>query len=127
MQALKFFALSSLSVIAFDAVASVASLGLGFPYSYATLGSAALYIVFAYFAARMFGFWPALLLGAVMGITDVTLGWAVSWAIGPGRVSGVTLTPSVWVYTAVFAIVLGAIFGLIGGGIGALTRWRRAA
>ncbi|GAB3358579.1 hypothetical protein GCM10027430_29240 [Lysobacter tyrosinilyticus] len=82
--------------------------------------------MFAYFAARMFGFWAALLLGAVMGITDVTLGWAVSWAIGPGRVA-IDLTPSDWIYTAAFAIVLGAIFGLIGGSIGALTARRRAA
>ncbi len=127
MQLSKFFALSSLSVIAFDAVASIASLALGFSYSYAALGSAVLYIVFAYFAARAFGFWAALLLGAVMGITDVTLGWAVSWVIGPGRVAVDTLTPMDWFFTATFATVLGAVYGLIGGGIGALTGRRRAA
>lgn len=127
MQSFKFFALSSLSVIAFDAVASIASLGLGFPYSYATFGSAVLYIVFAYFAARMFGFRAALLLGAIMGITDVTLGWAVSWAIGPGRIAIDTLTLSDWFYTAAFATVLGAIFGLIGGSIGAFTGRQPAA
>ena len=64
MQPSRFFALSSLSVIAFDAVASIASLVLGFPYSYAALGSAALYIVFAYFGARAMGFWAALLIVA---------------------------------------------------------------
>lgn len=127
MQAFKFFALSSLSVIAFDALASIASVALGFPYSYAAFGSAVLYIVFAFFAARMFGFWTALLLGAVMGLTDVTIGWAVSWAIGPGRYDVGTLTPSDWIYTALFAAVLGAIYGLIGGSAGTLTRRWRAA
>ncbi|WP_148040993.1 hypothetical protein [Montanilutibacter psychrotolerans] len=127
MQAFKFFALSSLSVIAFDALASVASVALGFPYSYTAFGSAALYIVLAFFAARMFGFWAAIALGVVMGITDVTIGWAVSWAIGPGRYDVGTLTPSDWIFTALFAAVLGAIYGLIGGSVGTFARRRRPA
>lgn len=126
MQASKFIAISSFSVIVFDAVASIASLALGFPYSYAAFGSAALYIVFAYFAARTLGFWAALLVGAAMGVTDVTVGWAVSWAIGPGRFAVGTLTPSDWIYTAIFATVLGAVYGLVGGSIGVLTSRRRA-
>jgi len=125
LKASKFFLLAPLSVIAFDAVASTASLALGFPYSYASIGSAVLYITFAYFAARMFGFKVALLLGAVMGITDATIGWAVSWAIGPGRVP-IDLTPSVWFYTALFAATLGVIYGLIGGGVSSLIGRRRA-
>lgn len=127
MQAFKLFALSALSVIAFDAIASFASLLLGFSYSYATLGSAVLYIALTYIAARRFGFGVAILLGVVMGIVDVTIGWAVSWAIGPGRVSIEGLTPTDWIYTGIFAAVLGAVFGLIGGGIGTLVRRRRVA
>lgn len=111
----------------FDAVASLASLVLGFPYTYAGFGSAILYIAFAFFAARKFGFWAAVLLGLAMGITDATLGWAVSWAIGPGRLAAGTLTLSVWLYTATFVVVLGAIYGLIGGGIGVLTPQQRTA
>jgi len=114
-------------VIGFDAAASLASLALSFPYSYAAIGSAVLYIAFAYVAARKFGFRVALLLGAAMGFTDVTLGWAVSWAIGPGRVDVSGLTASDWIYTAAFATILGAIYGLIGGGTGALMVRRRAA
>lgn len=127
MQALKFFALSCLAVIVFDGVASVASLALGFPYTYAAFGSAVLYIAFAFFAARKFGFLAAVLFGFAMGITDATLGWAVSWAIGPGRLAASTLTLSVWLYTATFVVVLAAMYGLVGGGIGAITGRRRAA
>lgn len=127
MHALKFFALSCLAVIVFDAVASVASLALGFPYTYAAFGSAVLYIAFAFFAARKFGFLAAVLFGFAMGITDATLGWAVSWAIGPGRLAASTLTLSVWLYTATFVVVLAAMYGLVGGGIGAITGRRRAA
>ncbi|NIJ77326.1 hypothetical protein FHT08_002409 [Xanthomonas campestris] len=127
MQALKFFALSCLAVIVFDAIASLASLVLGFPYTYAALGSAILYIAFSFFAARKFGFWAAVFLGVAMGMTDATLGWAISWATGPGRLAAGTLTLSTWLYTATFVVVLGAIYGLIGGGVGAFTGRRRAA
>jgi hypothetical protein len=127
LQAFKFFALSFFAVIVFDAIASLASLALGFPYTYAAFGSAVLYIAFSFFAARKFGFWAAVLLGAAMGIADATIGWAVSWVIGPGRLAAGTPTLSVWLYTATFVVVLGAIYGLIGGGIGALSGRRRAA
>lgn len=127
MQASRFFAFSALSVIAFDAIASAASRLLDFSYSYATLGSAVLYIVLTYLAARRYGLRVALLLGAAMGLVDVTIGWAVSWAIGPGRISIEGLAPTDWFYTGIFAIALGAVFGFIGGGIGALTRRGRTA
>ncbi|MCC8535938.1 hypothetical protein ACDH70_21860 [Xanthomonas axonopodis pv. poinsettiicola] len=112
MQALKFFALSCFAVIVFDAVASLASLVLGFPYTYAAFGSTILYIAFAFFAACKFGFWAAVFLGLAMGITDATLGWATSWALCPGRLAQGTLTLSVWLYTATFVVVLGEVYGL---------------
>lgn len=127
MQAPKLLLLSALSVVVFDALASFASVSLGFPYSYASIGSAVLSIAFAYFAARSFGFWAGLLVGATMGLTDVTVGWAVSWVIGPGRFPIDDLTLSDWFFTGTFAVVLGAVYGLIGGSAGALVRRRRAA
>jgi len=83
-------------------------------------------MAFAFSAARMSGFRIALLTGMVMGVTDVTIGWAVSWAIGPGRID-IDLTPSVWMYTLLFAAILGVVYGVIGGGIGLLVGRRRAA
>lgn len=126
MKVLKFLLLASLSVVVFDAAASVASLAFGFSYSCATIGSAILCMAFAFSAARMSGFRIALLTGMVMGVTDVTIGWAVSWAIGPGRID-IDLTPSVWMYTLLFAAILGVVYGVIGGGIGLLVGRRRAA
>ena len=126
MQVIKFFALSALVVIAFDAVSSIASLALGFPYTYAAIGSAIIYIILAFYCARKFGFLAAVLLGAVMGITDSTIGWAVSWFIGPGRLPVGTLTPLIWLISAAFVVFLGAIYGVVGGGIGALISRQRA-
>ncbi len=61
-----------------------------------------------------------------MGITDSTIGWAVSWFIGPGRLPVGTLTPLIWLISAAFVVFLGAIYGVVGGGIGALISRQRA-
>ncbi len=127
MGATKFFALACIAVIAFDALASFASLAIGFNYGRASFVSAVMYIVFAFVCARKFGFAVALLLGAAMGLTDATLGWATSWAIGPGRLADEIYSLSAVVFTAVLMVVLGATYGLIGGGIGVLTKRKAAA
>ena len=119
--------LSFLAVVAFDALAGIASQTVGFPYAYAAFGSALLYILFAWLITRSSGFWAAVLLGMAMGLIDASAGWAVSWVIGAGRLPPGTLTVTVWLVTAVSVVILGAIYGLIGGGIGAIARRRRAA
>jgi hypothetical protein len=127
LKPLKSILLALLAVIAFDALAAIASQTVGLPYAYAAFGSAFLYIFFARLIARSSGFWAAVLLGMAMGLVDASAGWAVSWAIGPGRLPPGSLTVAVWLLTAVSVVVLGAVYGLIGGGISAITRRQRAA
>ena len=127
MKPLKIALLSFLAVVAFDALAAIASQIVGFPYAYAAFGSAVLYIFFAWLITRGSGFWAAVLLGMAMGLVDASIGWAGSWAIGAGRLPPGSLTVTVWLLTAISVVVLGAVYGLIGGGIGAITRRRRAA
>ena len=127
MRIAQFFGLACIAVLAFDALASFASLAIGFNYGRASFGSAFMYMVFAFFCARKFGFGSAFLLGTAMGLTDATLGWAISWAIGPGRLADEIYSLSSVGFTAVLMVVLGATYGLIGGGIGALTNRSAAA
>ena len=127
MKPSKIVLFSFLAVIAFDALAAIASQTVGFPYAYAAFGSAVLYIFSAWLIARGSGLWVAVLLGMAMGLVDASAGWAVSWAIGAGRLPPGSLTVTVWLLTAISVVVLGAVYGLIGGGIGAITRRRRAA
>ena len=126
MKPSKIILFSFLTVIAFDALAAIASQTVGFPYGYAAFGSAILYIFFAWLIARGSEFWAAVLLGMAMGLVDASVGWAVSWAIGAGRLPPGSLTATAWLLTAVSVVALGAVYGLVGGGIGAITR-RRAA
>jgi hypothetical protein len=127
MQIGKFFGLACITVLLFDALASFASLVIGFNYGRASFVSAVMYIAFTFFCARKFGFGTALLLGAAMGLTDATLGWAISWAIGPGRLAAEIYSPSAVVFTAVLMVVLGLTYGLIGGGLGVFTKRSTAA
>ena len=68
MKPVKIVLLSFLAVVAFDALAGIASQTVGFPYAYAAFGSALLYILFAWLITRSSGFWAAVLLGMAMGL-----------------------------------------------------------
>lgn len=111
-----------LSVIVFDAVASSAALLIGFDYGYAVIGSCVLYVAFGFLAsrARTVGF--ATVVGVLIGLTDATLGWAVSWAIGPGRLEAGMLTPWTWVNAASLVVALAAICALLGAVIARYTQ-----
>jgi len=63
-----------------------------------------------------------LLAATAMALTDLTLGWGVSWVIGPGRPTG-GLTAMTVVGAAMTAFVLAGLTGAIGGVIG--VRWSR--
>lgn len=107
------------AVVAYDMLASLASRAVGFPYARASIGSYLLYLAIGFVAARAASSAPikhAAVAAGVAGLVDASLGWAVSWALGPGRLpSGLTLTAARWVSTAVLVIVLAAAVGAIGG------------
>ena len=71
--------------ILFDVVASFASKYLGVPYVLASLGSLLIYGITGYFTGRVASPSHAAMAGAVVGLSESTVGWYVSWIIGPGR------------------------------------------
>lgn len=113
-------------VLAYDVVASVASLAFGLPYSAFSIGSIAIYVVTGYLAAPRFGQAAAVLAAVWVAVVESTLGWALSWFIGPGRVAGSEVTPaSIVVTSAIVACGMGSAMGFIGAKL-ALRTWRRA-
>ena len=104
----------AVAVVAFDAAASAASRRLGFAYTSAAAGSWAIYAAVGFVAGRHGGLRAAALAGAATGLVDATLGWYVSWRIGPGRVPG-GLTPRQWLSAAVTVTLLAAAVGAVGG------------
>jgi len=104
----------AVGVVAFDALACLASRRLGVAYPRAAVGSWLIYAVVGCLAGRLGGLRAAALGGAAMGLVDATLGWAVSWWIGPGRVAG-GLTTTRWLATAVGVILIATVAGFLGG------------
>jgi hypothetical protein len=105
------------AVVCFDIIAAGASRLTGIPYGWATLGSSLLYGWIGFLAARATPIAPlraAVLAGLIVGLTDVSAGWAASWAIGPGRIAG-GLTTSRWLGTALFVAVLAVGVATLGG------------
>ena len=112
------------AVVAYDAAASAASLIFRFPYIYATVGSVLIYAIGGFLLARVRGFMSSALAGAFLGSVDATLGWAISWLLGPGRPSAGALSVNQWLLAAVSVVLLAVVCSCVGGTIAALSRPR---
>lgn len=114
--------LGAMVVVVFDVAASLVSRASGMPYQWASIGSLCLYGGAGFMLARATASRPipgAAFGGAILGITDATLGWAASWILGPDRAESLTVTG--WVLTAVSVVALAAAVAAIGGAIGRRT------
>src|SRR5205085_2253381 len=90
------------AIVAFDVLASIASRVLGFPYSRASVGSYFIYLAIGFIAARAAESDRAktgAATAAVAGLAEASIGWAASWALGPGQWVGQVLTPTRWAIT----------------------------
>jgi hypothetical protein len=108
--------LGGLAIICFDALAAVASQRFGFAYSKASIGSDIIYACIGFLATEgTASITRGILAAAMVGVLDATIGWWVSWLIGPGRIP--TGPPSALELLAAVAVVaiLGATAGAIGG------------
>jgi hypothetical protein len=94
-------------ILAYDTAASLLSRRIGFNYAYATVGSLVLYAAAGFAAAEAASFEAACLVGGAAGLTDATLGWRISWVLGPGRLPSGKLTLSEWSSAASFGVGLG--------------------
>jgi hypothetical protein len=115
----KVVVLGSAAVVLFDVIASLAARYFGFIYARAAFGSCLIYLAIGFFAARLS---PSSSLGAaaaatgITGLVDASVGWAVSWMLGPGRLAeGTPLTVPHWLGTTIIVMVLAAAVGVIGG------------
>ena len=113
----------AIAVVLYDAVFSLASRTLGFDYSNASVGSYLIYGITGFFAARVLGWKGAALAGVVLGLVDATIGWGVSWLIGPGRLAeNATFTPWMWPVIALTVCATAVIFALAGALLARLSR-----
>ena len=111
---IKVFLTGAILVLGFDTVGASASRLLGFPYAVLWIGSFIVYLAVTCRAAVRSGLLAAIAVGALLGLVDSTLGWAISWAIGPGRPTE-PMTSAAIGAAILFVVALGAAWGLLGG------------
>jgi len=119
----RFVLIACVATLAVDALGSATSETLEFEYGYLWPVSTLVTLAFGFRAGREFETARAgLFTGAWMGATESTVGWALSWVIGPGAVEPVDY----WIpLIAIVVIAIAAIEGLIGGWLGRWTVTRR--
>jgi hypothetical protein len=103
------------AIVLFDALASVLSRTLQIDYAKLFWISFLLYLAAGYFGCKYFDLLTGLGGGFVAGLTDSTVGWLVSSAIGPYTSTAKQQYGLVIIlFTVIIVSVLGAFFGLIG-------------
>ena len=114
----RFILIWAAGVLVFDLIASITSLLAGIPYGWFSIVSAAIYLTVGYVGARRFGLRKAVLAAITVALVEATLGWGISWVIGPGQTTDPEFSTAAIIVTGVLlAPVLGGITGFIGGWI----------
>jgi hypothetical protein len=80
--------LGSIAVIILDAAGSYASNKFEFRYTKLALGSFCIYGCVGALAAHDGSVGVGAIAGGLVAMVDATIGWAISWYIGPGRIPG---------------------------------------
>jgi hypothetical protein len=108
-------AIGCFAVLLFDLLGATASRWLGFRYSQLAPGSYALYTATSVVAARLGPAWIGIVAGAIVAFVEATVGWHISWRIGPGRPPAPTSLSRMRVIRIVVLVtMMGAGFGLVG-------------
>ena len=115
------------AVLAFDTAASFASLGFGFPYAYASAGSVLIYVTVGYLVFRQYGLSRAVGAALLVEAVDATLGWFVSWQIGPGELPQEQATPILIAISIAFVFIFAAVCAVIGSAIARALHGPRSA
>src|SRR5688572_23636113 len=103
-----------ITVLVYDAVTAAVSLGTGIAYTWFAIGSTGIAILFGFIAARRSQWYVGVVVGAVLGLVDSTLGWAISWSIGPGRPEP-DMSSAEILFVIIFVTFETAVLGLVGG------------
>lgn len=116
----------ALAVIVFDLVASLISRHTGIPYVQFAVGSFLLYLCAGLITGYAIGILASMVVAVALWLADTTLGWALSWIVGPGRPEPGVYNAAGDVIIAYVSILIG--FGLVcttGGVVGRLARFVR--
>lgn len=104
------------AVLVPDTLGSLASRALGFDYGSLWFVSTLIYAAVGAYVGLGAPLSRAATAAAVVGLVEATIGWAISWAIGPGRPEpGEPSSAASIALAVVFVTLLAAGVGTIGG------------
>ena len=101
------------AILALDIVGSLASLALGF--HYLSLADFLIYAAVGFIGTRKVNIKMGILAAVFVGLVDLTIGWTISWIIGPGRLTEIPFGVGIFVTNVIRVTVAAAIVGLVGG------------
>ena len=111
--------IGALTVILFDTLASFVSRSFQIRYELFSIVSFLIYSCIGFFSGRHNSLTSSALAAGVVGLADSTLGWYISWIVGPGRIEGEMNSATISIMV-VFVMVTASILGLLGG---LMSRW----
>jgi len=111
----KIFVVAVVGVIAFDALASVASRVTGLPYSIMSVGTFVIYFATGFYATRHANLKIGLCASAIVGFADSTFGWFISWVIRPGGPAEQVIALGGIAVTILSVILIATVGGALGG------------
>lgn len=103
----------SLGIIVYDSLASYISRGTGIDYQWFGLGSLVIYYLSGLFIARLKNIGFGVLAASTVGLVEATVGWAISYLIGPGKPQEAISLPII-LFVILFVVILAGFIGLIG-------------
>lgn len=107
-----------LVIVGFDALVSVLSKLFQFDYTNLVWASFLIYLAAGYWGAHRRGFLFGMLLSALAGLADSTIGWFISMSIRPFTRTGIPpITPSLILIVLISVTAIGIVFGLVGAGL----------
>ena len=110
--------IGAIAVIVFDVIGSFLSRSLGFRYAWLTIGSVLIYASVGLFASQN-SFVAGVLASSAVGLVDATIGWYLSWIIGPGKPQQ-ELSASAIFTGVMFVSLLAGAMGFLGAAAGRL-------
>jgi len=105
----------AVAIVLYDALTAVISVSTGISYDWFAFGSLLIYFACGYLAARVSKWIFGAMAGALIALAESTLGWAISWAIGPGKLPEEMSIAVMVVGVILMVVPSGALVGLLGG------------
>jgi hypothetical protein len=119
----KLLLIGLVTIALLDTFGSIASRQFNFNYSLLSPVSFIIYGTVGFFTARIKNLKTAILLGAILGLFDSTIGLKISMLLHAytGELK-YQVTTGLWITTSIFTTGLAALVGLMGGGLARMVK-----